>query len=193
MHLPLRVWPGRPYPLGANWDGRGVNFTLYSENATKVELCLFESADDQVEVQRYVMPEHTDLVWHIYLPDARPGQLYGYRVYGPHDPANGHRFNPNKLLLDPYAKAIGRLPKWTDSLQGYVVGDELGDLSFSPTDSACDAPLAMVIDEAFTWGDHRFPKIPTHKLIIYEVHVKGFTKRKSDIFEPIRGTYAGLG
>ncbi|MGV3485105.1 MAG: glycogen debranching protein GlgX [Planctomycetaceae bacterium] len=193
MHLPLRVWPGRPYPLGATWDGRGVNFTLYSENATKVELCLFENAGDKVEAQRYVMPEHTDLVWHIYLPDARPGQLYGYRVYGPHDPSNGHRFNPNKLLLDPYAKAIGRLPKWTDSLQGYLVGDELSDLSFSATDSAADAPLAMVVDEAFTWSDHRFPKIPPHKLVIYEVHVKGFTKRNPQVFEPLRGTYAGLG
>ena len=193
MTDPLRIWPGRPYPLGATWDGRGVNFALYSENATKVELCLFDSPADSEEVQRYVMPEHTDMVWHIYLPNARPGQLYGYRVYGPYEPTAGHRFNPNKLLLDPYAKAIGRLPKWTDDMQGYLVGDDQLDLSFSPTDSAADAPLAMVLDEAFTWGDHRWPKIPTHQLVIYELHVKGFTKLNTAIPEAIRGTYAGLG
>ena len=104
----MRVWPGKPYPLGATWDGRGVNFALYSENAEKVELCLFDSPDDEMESLRIPLPDHTDMIWHVYLPEARPGQLYGYRVYGPYEPANGHRFNPNKLLLDPYAKAIGR-------------------------------------------------------------------------------------
>lgn len=189
----LRVWPGRPYPLGATWDGRGVNFALYSEHAVKVELCLFDSPNDSQETSRYVMPEHTDMVWHIYLPDARPGQLYGYRVYGPFEPTQGHRFNSNKLLLDPYAKAIGRLARWTDAMQGYIVGDDQADLSFSPQDSAADAPLGLVIDEAFTWGDDRCPRIPSHQLILYEVHVKGFSKLNHAIREEHRGTYAGLG
>src|SRR5690606_36352476 len=139
------------------------------------------------------MPEHTDMVWHVYLPDARPKQLYGYRVYGPFEPTKGHRFNPNKVLLDPYAKAVGRLTRWTDAMQGYIVGDELADLSFSPLDNAADAPLAMVIDEAFTWGDDRLPKIPSHQLIMYELHVKGFSKLNQAIPEDQRGTYAGLG
>ena len=188
----MRIWPGRPYPLGATWDGRGVNFALYSENATKVELCLFNSPDDTKEATRISLVEHTDMVWHTYLPEARPGQLYGYRVYGPYDPEHGHRFNPNKLLLDPYAKALGRLPKWTDAMHGYIVGDEQADLSFSPLCSAADAPLGVVIDQAFTWGDDRAPDIPSHKLIIYELHVKGFTKLHPDIPEELRGTYAGL-
>lgn len=188
----MRVWPGRPYPLGATWDGRGVNFALYSENATKVELCLFNSADDQRETVRVAMPEHTDMVWHVYLPEARPGQLYGYRVYGPYEPERGHRFNPNKLLLDPYAKGIGRLPNWTDACHGYIVGDPQADLSFSPLCNAADAPLGMVIDQAFTWGDDRAPQIPSHQLVIYELHVKGFTKLNQQIPEELRGTYAGL-
>jgi len=119
-----RVWPGSPYPLGATWDGKGVNFALYAENATGVELCLFDSVDSQKESVRIPMPEHTDLVWHCYLPDATPGQLYGYRVHGPHEPLSGQRFNANKVLLDPYAKAIGRDLRWDDSLFGYVVGSE---------------------------------------------------------------------
>ena len=188
----MRIWPGRPYPLGATWDGRGVNFALYSENATKVELCLFNSVNDTEESVRIVLSEHTDMVWHTYLPEARPGQLYGFRVYGPYDPANGHRFNPNKLLLDPYAKALGRLPTWTDAMHGYIVGDEQADLSFSPLCSAADAPLGIVIDQAFTWGDDRLPQIPSHKMVIYEMHVKGFTKLLTSIPEELRGTYAGL-
>lgn len=188
----MRIWPGRPYPLGATWDGRGVNFALYSENATKVELCLFDSPEHTKESVRITVPEHTDMVWHVYLPEARPGQLYGYRVYGPYEPENGHRFNPNKMLLDPYAKAIGRLPNWTDAAHGYIVGDEQADLSFSPVCSAADAPLGMVIDSAFTWGNDRAPEIPSHKLIIYEMHVKGYTKLLPYIPEELRGTYAGL-
>ena len=120
----MRIWPGRPYPLGATWDGRGVNFALYSENATKVELCLFDSADDKKEAERIVLAEHTDMVWHVYLPDVRPGQLYGYRVHGPYEPEKGHRFNANKVLLDPYAKSIARMPNWTDALSGYIIGDK---------------------------------------------------------------------
>ena len=188
----MRIWPGRPYPLGATWDGRGVNFALYSESATKVELCLF-GTEDKVETARVEVAEYTDMVWHCYLPDARPGQLYGYRVHGPYEPGQGHRFNPNKLLLDPYAKAIGRLPTWTDAMQGYVVGDKQHDLSFSTLDSGDDAPLGLVIDEAFTWGDDRLPRIPTHRLLIYEVHVKGFTMLHPGVPEELRGTYAGMG
>jgi isoamylase len=189
----MRIWPGRPYPLGATWDGRGVNFALYSEAAQKVELCLFDSAGDAKEAVRIVMPEHTNMIWHAYLPEVRPGQAYGYRVHGPYEPAKGHRFNSNKLLLDPYAKAIARLPKPADSLSGYILTDKKADLSFDPADSAGDAPLAAVIDEAFTWGDDRRPKTALHNSVIYEVHVKGFTKLNQEIREQDRGTYAGMG
>jgi isoamylase len=188
----MRIWPGRPYPLGATWDGRGVNFALYSENATKVELCLFDSAEEKKESQRISMPEQTDQVWHAYLPDTRPGQVYGYRVYGPYEPQKGHRFNDNKVLLDPYARAIGRMPNWTNALQGYIIGDPQQDFSFDKQDSAADASLGCVIDEAFTWGDDRPPKIPSHQTLIYEMHVKGFTKLNEEVPEEFRGTYAGL-
>ena len=139
----LRLWPGRPYPLGATWDGAGVNFAIYSEHATKVELCLFDSVEDEHEGTRIVLPECTDMVWHGYLPDLEPGQLYGYRVYGPYDPAKGHRFNPNKIVLDPYAKAIGRDVSGTIRLFGYKVGDPDKDLSFDDRDNAafCSAGL----------------------------------------------------
>ncbi len=187
----MRVWPGRPYPLGATWDGAGVNFALFSEGATKVELCLFESPEDTHESHRIVLPEHTDQVWHAYLPDAQPGQLYGYRVHGPYEPAKGLRFNANKLLLDPYAKAIGRDLRWGDELFGYKVGDPRADLSFDDRDSAPLAPLASVIDTAFTWGDDRPPRTPWHKTLIYEMHVKGFTMRHPGVAEKLRGTYAG--
>ena len=188
----MRVWPGRPYPLGATWDGRGVNFALYSENATKVELCLFDKTEDTKEAERIALPEHTDMVWHGFLPDVRPGQLYGYRVYGPYEPEKGHRFNDNKLLLDPYARAIARQPNWTNALHGYVIGDKHHDLSYDKQDSAADGPLGCVIDEAFTWGDDRQPKTPSHRTLIYEMHVKGFTKLNEEIPEALRGTYAGL-
>jgi isoamylase len=188
----MRTWPGRPYPLGATWDGRGVNFALYSENSTKVELCLFDSANDKKEAERIELVEHTDMVWHIYLPDARPGQIYGYRVYGPYEPQKGHRFNEHKVLLDPYAKAIARLPNWTETVSGYILGDKQQDLSYSDRDSAADAPLGCVVDEAFTWGDDRLPKTPSHRTLIYEMHVKGFTKLNEQIPEEYRGTYAGL-
>ncbi len=187
-----RVWPGKPYPLGATWDGRGVNFALYAENATKVELCLFDSPDAKREAMRIVMTEQTDLVWHVYLPDATPRQLYGYRVHGPYEPKKGHRFNPNKVLIDPYAKAIGRRTKWHDSLFGYKIGSKDTDLSFDKRDSAAYAPLGTVIDPAFTWGDDRAPNTPMHKTVIYEVHVRGFTMLNPEVPEHLRGTYAGL-
>ncbi|MEO8599427.1 MAG: glycogen debranching enzyme GlgX, partial [bacterium] len=141
------VWPGKPYPLGATWDGEGVNFALFSEHAEKVELCIFESKGRQ-EMQRIAMRERTDQVWHCYLPDARPGLLYGYRVSGPYDPKRGHRFNPNKLLLDPYAKAIVGTIRWSDAQFGYRVGSPQADLSFDRRDSAPGMPKCRVIDSA---------------------------------------------
>jgi isoamylase len=188
----MRVWPGRPYPLGATWDGAGVNFALFSEHATKVELCLFETVDATKESLRIPLREHTDQVWHAYLPDVLPDQFYGYRVGGPYEPARGHRFNANKLVLDPYAKAIGRDLKWDDALFGYQVGDQDTDLSFDERDNAAFAPLASVVDTAFTWGDDRPPRTPWHKTLIYEVHVKGFTHLHPEVPEKLRGTYAGL-
>jgi isoamylase len=186
----MRVWPGRPYPLGATWDGAGVNFALFSECSTKVELCLFDAPDATGASPPISMPERTDQVWHCYLPDVLPGQLYGYRVHGPYDPPNGHRFNPNKLVLDPYAKLIGRELRWDDSLFGYEVGKD--DLTFDTRDSAPFAPLARVIDPAFTWGDDRRPRTPWHKTLIYEAHIKGLTMRHPEVPEPLRGTYLGL-
>ncbi len=188
----MRIWPGRPYPLGATWDGGGVNFALFSENATRVELCLFGPRQQSRAARRIILPEHTDLVWHGYLPDVAPGQLYGYRVSGPYAPEKGHRFNPNKLLLDPYAKAIGRDLRWSDAMFGYRIGDPREDLSFDSRNSTSCAPLAMVVDPAFTWGDDRSPRTPWHKTVIYETHVRGFTQLHPDIPEPLRGTYLGL-
>jgi glycogen operon protein len=189
----MRMWPGRSYPLGATWDGAGVNFALFVEQpGVKVELCLFDPDDPGKEAGRYIMTEHTDQVWHGYFPDVQPGQLYGYRVHGPYEPAKGLRFNGHKLLLDPYAKAIGRNLTWHDSLFGYKVGDEKADLSFDERDSAPYAPLAAVVDTAFTWGDDRPPRTPWHKTLIYELHVKGFTQRMAGVPQKLRGTYAGL-
>jgi isoamylase len=189
----VRIWPGRPYPLGATWDGSGTNFALYSENADKVELCLFDSPDAKQEIARIELPEFTDMVWHGYLPDVLPGQLYGFRVHGPYEPAKGHRFNPKKVLLDPYAKAIGRETRWSDELWGYKIGDAKADLSLDDRDNAAFAPLAAVIEEAFTWGDDRPPQTPWNKTIIYEVHVKGFTKLHPEVPQRLRGTYTALG
>src|SRR5579872_7445489 len=186
----MRLWPGRSYPLGATWDGAGVNFALFSEHATKVELCLFDSPEATKEVQRIALTENTDLVWHAYLPDVEPGQLYGYRVHGPYEPAKGHRFNPNKVLLDPYATAIGRDLQWDDTLFGYKIGDPTADLSLDDRDNSTTAPLAMVLDTAFTWGDDRPPRTPWQKTLIYEAHVKGLTKRMPDVPEELRGSYA---
>jgi glycogen operon protein len=167
-----------------------VNFALFSEHATKVELCLFDSADPGAKETRIPLAEQTDQVWHCYLPDCLPGQLYGYRVHGPYEPAAGHRFNPNKVVLDPYAKLIGRDVRWDDACFGYTIGQD--DLSFDERDSAAFAPLAAVVDGAFTWGDDRPPRTPWHKTLIYEVHVRGFTKLHPGVPEPLRGTYAGL-
>ncbi|PSQ69516.1 MAG: glycogen debranching enzyme GlgX [Bacteroidetes bacterium QH_2_64_26] len=189
----LHIRPGTPYPRGATWDGTGVNFALHSEHADRVELLLFDDAEDHEPAMTFELPEHTGPIWHGYLENVRPGQLYGYRVYGPYDPANGHRFNPNKVLLDPYAKAIGRTLRWDDSLFGYDVHDEeKEDLSFDTQDSAPYAPLGAVVEETFAWGNDQSPEIPWEDTIIYETHVKGLTKKHPDVPERLQGTYLGM-
>ncbi len=189
----IKVRTGAPYPLGATWDGAGVNFALFSEHATKVELCLFDSADDHQESQRFELKEQTDMVWHGYMPWVLPGQVYGYRVHGPYDPAAGHRFNPAKIVLDPYAKAIARTVNWAPEMYAYRQGAEDADLVMDDRDNAAFAPLAAVVDTAFTWGNDRQPRTPWHNTVIYELHVKGFTRLRSDLPEKMRGTYSGLG
>ena len=191
MSLIRQVWPGRPHPRGATWDGEGVNFALFSEHAERVDLCLFDVSGRR-ELQRVPMIEHTDQVWHCYLPEARPGLVYGYRVHGPYRPAEGHRFNHHKLLLDPYAKNIVGAVRWSDALFGYTVGNRRADLSFDRRDSANGMPKCKVIDPAFTWADDRRPNVPWHDMVIYELHVRGFTMRHPDVPPALRGTYAGL-
>ena len=188
---PIIVWPGRPYPLGSTWDGEGVNFALYSEHAEKVELCLFDISGRR-ETLRVPLPEQTDMVWHGYLPEIRPGQLYAYRVYGPYAPRQGHRFNHHKLLLDPYGKQIQGAMNWTDSHFGYRIGHKQEDLSFDRRDNAAGMPKNRVIDSAFTWGADAPPRIPWHETLIYELHVKGFTMCHPDLPAHLRGTYAAL-
>jgi glycogen operon protein len=188
----VRVWPGKPYPLGATWDGEGTNFALFSEHATGVELCLFESERDPVESERVALRERTNMVWHAYLPDVRPGQLYGYRVHGPWEPLAGQRFNPAKLLVDPYARAITSGMRWADALFGYTVGAPDEDLTRDPWDSAPFAPRSVVVDTAFPWGDDRPPRTPWSRTVIYECHVKGMTARHPDVPERLRGTFLGL-
>jgi glycogen operon protein len=188
----MRIWPGQPYPLGATWNGEGVNFAIFSENATGVDLCLFDGPSDAEESDRIPLRERTDQVWHCFLPDIRPGQFYGFRVHGPYDPRNGHRFNPAKLLIDPYAKAITGAIKWNNALFGYNVGGPNEDLEASDTDSARGMPKCVVIDNAFTWGDDRNPMTPWNRTVIYETHVKGMTKLNPDVPEALRGTYLGL-
>jgi isoamylase len=187
----VAIRPGRPYPPGATWDGEGVNFALFSEHAERVELCLFDP-NGRRETQRITLPEQTDQVWHGYLPDARPGLLYGFRVHGPYRPEEGLRFNPHKLLLDPYAKDIAGSLKWSDAHFGYKVGARKEDQSFDKRDNASGMPKCRVIDPAFTWGDDRPPHIPWHQTMIYEMHVKGFTQLHPDVPPALRGTYAGL-
>jgi len=186
-----RIHEGLPTPLGATWDGIGVNFAVFSANATKVELCLFDAGGER-ELERIELPEYTDEIWHGYLPDARPGTIYGYRVHGPYDPQNGHRFNPNKLLLDPYAKAhVSRL-EWAHEVFGYTIGGEGDDLSFDERDSSRFVPKCRVIDPAFTWSRDRAPRIPWDRTIFYEMHIKGFTKLHPAVKADLRGTFAGL-
>jgi isoamylase len=188
----VRSRPGAPYPLGATWDGAGVNFAVWSEHATGMELCLFDGAQPAREVHRLPIRERTDRVWHVYLPEARPGLLYGYRAHGPYEPEAGHRFNPTKLLLDPYARAITGDVTWDDALFGYRIGDPDEDLSLDERDNAPFVPRSVVVDPAFSWGDDRLPRIPWNRTVIYESHVKGFTMRHPDVPRDLRGTYAGL-
>jgi glycogen operon protein len=181
---------GSPFPRGATWDGRGVNFSLFSESSECVELCLFDRSG--ANEQRIRIRERTSGAWHIYLPDIAPGQLYGYRVHGPYEPERGLRFNPNKLLLDPYAKAIGRKLEWADELFGYTLGDPNGDLTSDDRDSAPFAPLAAVVDTTFDWSGEQRPRHQPHEAVIYEAHVRGMTMLHPDVPEKLRGTYAGI-
>jgi glycogen operon protein len=190
-NLITTVWPGEPYPRGATWDGEGVNFSLFSANAEKVELCLFDPSGRH-ELQRIQFKEQTDEIWHAYLPEARPGLLYGYRVHGPYRPEQGHRFNPNKLLVEPYAKHLSGGLRWSDAHFGYRIGHAKEDLSFDRRDNASGMPKCRVVDPAFTWGGDRSPRVPWHETVIYEVHVGGFTKRHPEVPAPLRGTYSAL-
>jgi glycogen operon protein len=187
-----RIAEGTPFPLGATWNGNGVNFALFSAHATKVELCLFDETG-QHEIERIELPEYTDEVWHVFVPNLKPGAVYGYRVHGPYEPEKGHRFNPNKLLLDPYAKAhIGDL-KWAPEIFGYTLGSEEGDLSFDERDSAPFVPKCKVVDATFSWSHPERTPLPWDRVIFYETHVRGFTKRHPEVPEELRGTFAGLG
>jgi len=191
MSLITAVWPGRPHPLGATWDGGGTNFALFSEHAEKVELCVFD-ANGRREIQRITVPECTDRVWHCYLPEARPGLQYGYRVHGPYRPEAGHRFNPHKLLLDPCARMLSGQIRWSDAHFGYIVGHRREDLSFDRRDSARGMPKCRVTDNSFTWGDDRRPATPWHDTVICELNVKGYTMLHPGVPPPLRGTYGGL-
>jgi isoamylase len=185
-----RLREGRPHPRGATWTGLGVNFAIFSAHATKVELCLFDDQGER-EIERIEVPEYTDEVWHCFLPDARPGTIYGYRVHGPYEPANGHRFNANKLLLDPYAKAVVGNLDWNPAVFGYKL--ETGDdLTFDDRDSAPFMPRCRVIDPAFTWGEDRPPRTAWERSVIYELHVRGYTKSHPAVPEILQGTFRGL-
>src|SRR5882724_3379125 len=183
----MRLWPGQPFPLGASYDGAGTNFSLFSEVASGVDLCLFD--EDGTE-ECIPLTEVTALCWHGYLPNVGPGQRYGYRVHGPYEPQNGHRCNDAKLLLDPYAKAVEGGVDWDPAVFGYPLGGD--DLTPDPHDSARFVPKAVVTNPYFDWGVDRPPCIPWHETVVYETHVKGFTKRHPDVDEELRGTYAGL-
>jgi glycogen operon protein len=188
----MEVWPGKPFPLGATWDGGGTNFSIFSEHAEGVDLCLFDEDDTETRIP---LPQRRALNWHCYLPGVGPGQRYGYRVHGPYAPADGHRFNPAKLLIDPYAKAIDGVVRWDEdaNVLPYVpTGLEDDDLEADDEDDAIAVPRAVVIDDAFLWEGDRHPQVPWVDTVIYETHVKGFTMRHPDVREDLRGTYAGL-
>jgi isoamylase len=185
------ITAGKPLPLGANWDGQGVNFALFSAYAEKVELCLFDS-DGITELERVALPQTTDQVWHGYLPDCKPGTIYGYRVYGPYQPDSGHRFNHHKLLLDPYAKQLIGTLTWNDSVYGFRYGDKNEDLTFDTSDSAEHMPKAVVVDETFDWEDDQPPQIPWSETVLYEAHTRGLTMLHPDVVESQRGSFAGL-
>ncbi len=186
----VRLREGRPTPRGATWTGTGVNFAVFSANATRMELCLFDDTGER-ELDRIDLPEYTNEVFHGFLPDARPGQIYGYRAHGPYEPTAGHRFNPNKLLLDPYAKSLVGHVEWNPALFGYKM-ETADDLTFDDRDSAPFMMKSRVIDGAFTWGPDRPPGIGSDRTLIYEAHVRGLTQRHPDVPEALRGTFRGL-
>jgi glycogen operon protein len=190
-HLPDALLPGQAYPLGATWDGLGINFAVFSAHAEKIELCLFEPSGRH-EIARYTLPEYTDEIWHGYLPDATAGLLYGYRAYGPYAPDRGHRFNHHKLLLDPYSRAIFGMLHWSDALYGFRLHSARSDLSFDRRDSASFMPKGAVTDDSFNWGDDHPPAVPWSDTVIYEAHVRGLTMLREDIRPAERGTFAGL-
>ena len=184
----MRSFPGNPYPLGATWDGKGVNFAIYSERATHIDLCLFDESGNETKVP---LRERTAFVWHVYLPGVGPGQRYGYRAEGAYEPEKGLRFNAANLLLDPYAKALDGPEQWDKGLFAYELGAPEEDLKISSAD-ARGVPLGVVIDPRFDWGDDRPPNTPFHESIIYETHVRGLTKRHPDVPEAERGRFAGV-
>ncbi|HEY0672782.1 MAG TPA: glycogen debranching protein GlgX [Longimicrobiales bacterium] len=190
--MALRVLPGRPHPLGATWDGHGVNFAVFSENAESVELCFYDSNDPKKETHRVRVREQNAHVWHCYIPGVRPGQLYGYRVHGPFQPERGLRFNPAKLLIDPYAKAVAGEVDWNAPVFAYKMGDPAGDLSVDDQDDAWGKPKAVVVDTYFDWDGDRPPRVEWNNSVIYEVHVKGFTMQHPDVPEEDRGRYSGI-
>jgi glycogen operon protein len=187
------VWPGKPWPRGATFDGTGVNFAVYSSVATRVEVCLYDPANPSKEIERFDLPEVTDLVWHGYVPGLEPGALYGLRVHGPYEPTQGHRCNPHKLLVDPYAKALFGEVDWRQPVFGYPLGNPHQDLARDERDSAAGVPKSVVVSDFFDWGNDRRPEIPWRKTVIYEAHVRGLTMRHPGVPEHLRGTYAGLG
>ena len=188
----MKIWPGKPYPLGATFDGAGVNFAIYSEYATDMDLCLFKGPAGSRERPPIRMTERTDQVWHCYLPGMKPGLHYGFRAHGPYEPTAGHRFNPNKLLLDPYAKAIDGTINWSDAAFGYKVGSKEKDLKMDLRDSARCLPKCLVVDDSFDWEGDEHPRNAWHQTLIYELHVKGYTIRHPDVPKQLRGTYGGL-
>jgi isoamylase len=188
---PRIVLPGKPFPLGATWDGTGVNFAVYSENATKVELCLYDNRSRK-EYERFEVKENTAFTWHCYIPGVQPGQLYGYRVHGPWEPARGLRFNPAKLLIDPYAQAVSGRVNWEEPIFPYQFGEEDSDTVRDDRDDGDGMPKGVVVHPYFDWEQDRSPRTPLSDSVIYEVHVKGFSKLNEEILEQLRGTYAGL-
>src|SRR3954469_7152749 len=188
---PDRLSPGSPYPLGATWDGLGINFAVFSAHAERIDLCLFDPSGKR-QIATFTLPECTDEVWHGYLPNAQVGSLYGYRAHGPYEPQRGYRFNPRKLLLDPYARRTFGELKWSDALFGHRVNSPRADLSFDRRDSAPGMVKGVVTDESFNWADDRPPKVPWSDTVIYEAHLRGLTMLCEDIRPNERGTFAAL-
>ncbi|HTJ96669.1 MAG TPA: glycogen debranching protein GlgX, partial [Rhodocyclaceae bacterium] len=189
--IPDKLLAGQPYPIGATHDGLGVNFAVFSANAHKIELCLFDPRGRK-EIARLALPECTNEIWHGYLPNALPGLLYGYRAHGPYEPERGHRFNPNKLLIDPYAKKLSAPLKWGDAVFGYRVHSHRLDLSFDRRDSAALMPKGVVVEDTFNWNNDQRPNTPWSKTVIYEAHVRGASILRDDLLPPERGTFSAL-